>query len=417
MRSRLDLFAWAALTLVVLAAPARAQDACSACHATLADPRLRGPVAQVAESAHRGAEIGCAACHGGRRAEPTVLAHDPAAGFLARPAANVIPERCGGCHADARFMRWRGTSLPTDQLALFRQDPHGRALARGVTGAATCVSCHGAHDVRPSYDPASRTHATRVAPLCGECHRESTRRDGTHGTPVPDWQRSAHGEVFARGETTTAPTCTGCHGRHGELADNGGAAAACGRCHVEEASLFARSPHAAAWQRLGFGGCAACHGNHDVPPASDVLLGVGGRSACARCHAIGQRAWDLASRLSARRDEARARAARALRLVREAREAGIEPPGASLAVEEVREAESRLRVASHALDEAALDDAVRAVVAPSARAEDAARAAMARHRDERRTWLWMIPVLGVLLALLLVRIRRLDRVTAEGRDG
>jgi predicted CXXCH cytochrome family protein len=399
-----------ALTLALtLAAPAlRAQDLCARCHTTLTEPRLRAPVEAVADSVHRAAQVGCAGCHGGRRGEPTVGAHDPAAGFVARPSATEVVERCGSCHADARFIRRQGASLHVDQLALFRQDPHGRAVARGVTNAASCVSCHGAHDVRPSHDPSSRTNRARVEGLCGGCHTAPSRADGSRETPAALWHRSVHGEAQARG-VANAPTCATCHGRHGERVEAGGAAGACASCHAEQARRSAQGPHGAAFARLGFGVCGPCHGAHDVAPAADRLLGVGGDAACTRCHASGQRAWETAQRLASLRDGALADVRRAGDALRRAREFGVEPAGAAADQRAILAAESRMRSVVHGLDEAAMAEAAQATRVVAQRSERAARSALTRRVGERRHWLYALGPLGALLALLLLKLRGLER--------
>ncbi|MFO0630052.1 MAG: cytochrome c3 family protein [Polyangiales bacterium] len=396
------------LALVVAAPCLRAQDLCARCHASLTEPRLRGPVAAVADSAHRSPEVGCAGCHGGLRGEPTVRAHDPAAGFVARPSPAEVVERCGSCHADARFVRRQGASLQVDQLALFRQDPHGRALARGVTRAASCASCHGTHDVRPAHDPASRTHRARVADLCGGCHAAPARADGSREAPAALWHRSVHGEALARGDAR-APTCASCHGRHGERVEAGGAAGACATCHAEQAQRSAQGPHGAAFARLGFGVCGPCHGAHDVAPAADRLLGVGGDAACTRCHASGQRAWSTAQRLALLRDEALADVRRAGDLVRRAREVGVEPAGAAADERALLAAESRMRSVVHGLDEAAMAEAAQATRVVAQRSARAARAALSRRGAERMQWLRALGPLGLLLALLLWKLRGLER--------
>ncbi len=386
-----------------------AADACAHCHASLAEPRLRHPAEAVAQSAHRAADIGCVGCHGGLRGEPTTRAHDAAAGFVARPSPAEVIERCGSCHADARFVRRHGSAIQVDQLAIFRQDGHGRAVQRGVANAASCASCHGAHDVLPAHDPQSRVHASRVSSLCGGCHTAPARAEGGRETAQALWQRSVHGEAHARGNPR-APTCASCHGRHGERVEAGGAAAACASCHVEEGQRSAQGPHGAAFARLGFGACTPCHGAHDVAPAADRLLGVGADSACVRCHAPGQRAWDTAQGLATLRDGALAAASQARDAVRDARETGVEVQGAAAALREVLTAESRMRTLAHTLDAAAMQEAARAVVEPARRVTRAAQQARARRAEERRRWLWALGPLGLLLALLAVKIRRVEGV-------
>lgn len=397
-----------AVSALLAATPALAQDRCAACHASLGEPRLRAPATLVSASVHRAGDLGCASCHGGRRGEPTVAAHDPASGFVARPTAAETVERCGTCHADARFMRRHRSSAQVDQLALFRQDPHGRAIARGAVGAASCVSCHGAHDVQPSHDPTSRTHPSRVSALCGGCHSAPARVDRAREAPGPLWLRSVHGEALAGGNAR-APSCASCHGAHGERVEAGGAAASCGGCHVEEAQRSARGPHGAAFERLGFGPCGPCHGAHDVAPAADRLLGVGGDASCVRCHAAGQRAYGVAQRLAASHDDATAAGIRARDAARSARSGGAEPAGIEASLRALHTAESRLRSAAHSLDEGTMRDASAAVQSIAAQIEGSSRASLARREVERRQWRYALGPLGLLLVLLLLKLRRLER--------
>jgi hypothetical protein len=150
-------------------------------------------------------------------------------------------------------------------------------------------------------------------------------------------------------------------------------------------------------------------GAHDVAPAADRLLGVGGDASCTRCHASGQRAWDTAQRLASLRDAALADVRRAGDALRRAREVGVEPAGATADQRAILAAESRMRSVVHGLDEAAMAEATQATRAVAQRAERSARAALRRRVGERREWLRALGPLGVLLALLLLKLRRLER--------
>ena len=62
-------------------------------------------------------------------------------------------------------------ALPTDQLAKFKDSPHGRMLLdKHDDRAPQCVSCHGVHGIRPAKDPQSKVYAQRVPETCGACH-------------------------------------------------------------------------------------------------------------------------------------------------------------------------------------------------------------------------------------------------------
>jgi hypothetical protein len=104
----------------------------------------------------------CTDCHG----EHAILGHgDPASPVF---PTNVPGETCGRCHASLRLTRKYG--LATGRLADFSDSFHGLALRAGQLTAASCASCHGVHDIRPSSDPRSHVHPANLAATCGRCH-------------------------------------------------------------------------------------------------------------------------------------------------------------------------------------------------------------------------------------------------------
>jgi predicted CXXCH cytochrome family protein len=406
-------FAEATLALALtLAAPAAwaqtaATERCAACHETLREDRLRGPALAARESVHGGAHVGCAGCHGGRPDETSTRAHDPAVGFVARPDLATATERCGACHADARFMRRTSATLPVDQLALFRADAHGHAVGEGRVRAPSCVSCHGAHNVRRVSDPASPVHPSRVADTCGRCHAGPAAVRGARPAAEPPsaWRASVHGRAFVERGNAQAPTCASCHGAHGEFREAGGPDARCGSCHDAEAEAFARSPHAAPFARLGFSGCVQCHGSHAVSEADGVLLGGGASSVCARCHGGTQRSSAVAGSL----DTIRAEALRALDAaddaLRRADRAGFTVPDASARLEEARAARRRFDVVLHTLDERAVREAAGDITRAATASRRAVRDTLARRDRQRRGWVPAVGILFALSALLALRSR------------
>ena len=397
------------LALCVGSVRANAQETCQTCHAVQQDMRLHDPVDRLRGSIHARA-IGCSGCHGGRGNEPTTQAHDPAAGFVARPDPSTVANRCGTCHADARFIRRFREDLPTDQLALYYGDAHGRALAGGNNSAPSCLQCHGSHDIRSPSDPAARVSRRHVHETCGGCHSDPAHMAGTR-LPTNQqalWTQSVHGVAVLEHGNSRAPTCAGCHGSHGQYRGAGGPEGRCRHCHTDEAAAFDRSPHAAAYGRLGFSGCVACHGSHDIHPASGALGTVGGMGVCRRCHGEGRASFDLARRIASEAEEARrslaAARADALALERD----GLRVPALGGLIEEAAQADVRLRVALHALDENVTRQAAEAVRAPAQRAQQLARATRDRDRAARRSWLLAVPLLGLFAALAAMKLRRLE---------
>ncbi len=85
-------------------------------------------------------------------------------------------------------------------VSTYRDDFHGMAatlqrkhgLAPGAKRAATCVDCHGAHNVRGRGEPASRIAPDR-ARICGGCHpgaNESFAAAWLSHAP-PSWKSAA----------------------------------------------------------------------------------------------------------------------------------------------------------------------------------------------------------------------------------
>lgn len=73
-----------------------------------------------------------------------------------------IMDQCGRCHekiAETYFDTY-----------------HGKVSQLGYTKTAKCYDCHGAHDILPIADPASRLSHDNVVGTCQKCHEGATRR-------------------------------------------------------------------------------------------------------------------------------------------------------------------------------------------------------------------------------------------------
>jgi hypothetical protein len=312
-------------------------------------------VEDLPRSVHGAEGVDCADCHGGRPDEPTARAHDRAAGFRARVAAGAEPEVCGDCHARIVHGASEEFGVPLDPLARYQGSVHGKARAAGNARAAICAACHGAHDIHPAADPRSPVARERVATTCARCHADPALA-GAFGLPhdqFAQWQRSVHGQAFAREQAqaasgpvidsqTRAPTCNDCHDDHA-VRERDHAVSGCRGCHGHEWKAFSSGPHAAAFERMGFVPCVDCHGSHEVSLADGSLIGVDAEAACRRCHAKGQPQFE---RIVALGGEVRAAQAAAQR----ARES-IEAPVAKAArlLGGLDAAEAALGQAVHAL--------------------------------------------------------------------
>ena len=181
------------------------------------------------------------------RVEPETLA----ASVHGHPA-DVPPLGCVDCHdqqsyphqgalpADARAYRveasGRCVRCHEEQAAGLADGVHYEALARGNWRAATCVDCHGAHDVQPPDEPRSR-----IAETCGNCHR----------AVFAEFRQSVHGQALFEEDDPNVPTCIDCHGVHGIA-------------HPTTAQFRNRSPEL----------CATCHADADLMAQYDISTNV-----------------------------------------------------------------------------------------------------------------------------------------------
>ncbi|MBZ0291347.1 MAG: cytochrome c3 family protein [Anaerolineae bacterium] len=160
--------------------------------------------------------LACADCHGENK-----FPHDdpPAAGI--REYRINQSNACISCHEE--------------QSQNLADDVHYTALADGNLRAATCVDCHGAHNITPPDEPRSKISTT-----CGTCHK----------IIFDQYESSVHGEALFEGDPNV-PTCIDCHGVHSIQ-------------HPTTALFRNRSPEL----------CATCHADEDMMRQYDISTNV-----------------------------------------------------------------------------------------------------------------------------------------------
>ncbi len=108
----------------------------------------------------------CSDCHG----EHEILAiGDPDSPVN---LANIADYVCGRCHNDLQLVKKYG--MKNGQFTTYQDSYHGLAVHRGSTKAASCASCHRAHDILPTTNPASTVHPDHVTDTCRKCHPNAT---------------------------------------------------------------------------------------------------------------------------------------------------------------------------------------------------------------------------------------------------
>lgn len=223
--------------------------------------------------------IACGACHG---VHDVLKASDAAS----RLYPLNVPRTCGACH-------FGEDPAKLDKRALLEQkylgDEHGHKLvSAGLVTSATCVSCHGGHEMTPVAALESRVARPRVDQVCGTCHAGA----------LEEYRRSVH-HAKATGGIHAGATCTDCHAPHRIRRVNDDfrieSVKACSRCHTQRSATYGQTYHGKV-ARLGAANghtdrlvatCEACHGNHAIVPASDPASSIHPDrivATCARCH-------------------------------------------------------------------------------------------------------------------------------------
>jgi len=258
-------------------------ETCAACHAK--------QVALYRDSVHgRSRQRGdseaaiCRSCHGATHA--VASKSDPQS-----PTYHLnLPRTCAQCHADAALAKRHGIQAG-NVYQLYMDSIHGRAVTRsGLLVSANCSDCHGAHEIRPRTDAASRTFRGNIPKTCATCHA------GVYA----EYAESIHGKAAARGDSG-APVCTDCHSAHQIRRVEGApwqleAIRECGTCHKESLKTYRDTFHGKVTQ-LGLtrvAKCSDCHGSHTIQAASDPRSKVAPASivsTCQQCHPAATKAF------------------------------------------------------------------------------------------------------------------------------
>ncbi len=425
MKFRTLLIFWI-VPLVMATVPALAQEtqeqksaeqenSCVSCHLDLGD-ELAAPVEGMKKDVHAEKGLLCADCHGG---DPKAgldgdmeAAMNPAKGYVGAPERAEIPAFCARCHSNPSYMRKYNPRVQTDQYERYKTSMHGKRLARGDDKVATCIDCHGVHGIRPADDARSPVYPMNIPETCGRCHANAEYM-APYGIPtnqVAAYKSSVHGKTLLDKGDLAAPACNDCHGNHG--ANPPGApsiAYICGQCHLNNAELFLKSPHKAAFDELGLPECETCHGNHAIKPPTDDMLGAGPQSVCTDCHEPDSKGYLAAVTMRLEIDKLKGVITQADSLLSVAERAGMEVSDPKFELNDADDALIKARTEIHSLSV----QQVRKVIADGMKkASDALLAGRQALKDLqfRRKGLAISTVFILLLAWgLYLKIKDVDR--------
>lgn len=237
---------------------------CFACHTSVSKERF-------AHSIH-GKHL-CTSCHD----DVLSIPHDQKPGEV----------KCGNCHR-------------VEQQIYLNSD-HGRAVANGITEAASCKACHGESHYLLNYrNPSSQVSRRNINQTCARCHDDEKKMEQyklTQRAPYRSYLESIHGKSFIAGEESAA-VCTDCHGSHDLHSPNNpeskiykfNVPKTCSECHENVYNTYKMSIHA---KGLLAGikdapVCTDCHGEHNIQSKNEPSSSVYPTSivnTCGHCHA------------------------------------------------------------------------------------------------------------------------------------
>lgn len=259
---------------------------CSACHGE-AQKQFETSVHAPAKLHNKGQSVNCVSCHG---------YHDilGKTDVKSRTHPLNLPQTCGSCHF-SKVNGGKGTRFVKSYL----ESVHALALRKaGLSSSATCVSCHGSHEIKPTEEPGSFVSRRQVPNTCGQCH----------GGILKDYREGVHGQAFAMG-IREVPVCTDCHGEHNIRSPQDKQSKVyatqvpltCVKCHDDDQLIqkynlpkarlrtFRGTFHgvASSYGETKVANCASCHGFHNIRPSGDPKSSVNPSNlpeTCGHCH-------------------------------------------------------------------------------------------------------------------------------------
>jgi predicted CXXCH cytochrome family protein len=231
------------------------------------------------------------------------------------------------------------------------------------------------------------------------------------------FSKSVHGVALLVKRDLGAPACNSCHGNHAATPPGiASVSNVCGTCHALNAELFASSPHKKAFDDRKLPECETCHGNHEIITATNQLLGVTPAATCVRCHSESENARGFATAGVMRSliDSLESGQKRAIALVEEAEQKGMEVSEVRFKLRDAHQARLESRTMVHSFNESKFRDVVgRGLEVTSFAAAEGTKAL--EEYFFRRAGLGVATLaITILVVSLYLYLRRIERHQATG---
>ncbi len=145
-----------------------AQAACSGCHPDSYESYKASVHGQNVITKKSSDGPVCTSCHGSPHYIQPKTSKESAVNHF-----NVV-HTCGVCHEEKFMSEKYGFS--THVMERYKESFHGRKLKVGHSGAPSCASCHGSHDIKGTKDPASPVVGANKIKTCARCHPGATEK-------------------------------------------------------------------------------------------------------------------------------------------------------------------------------------------------------------------------------------------------
>lgn len=166
---------------------------CYLCHSAIANihkESIHG--ISLAEGINEAAQ--CWNCHGSHNILPLSDKNNKVHG------SNLI-KTCGKCHDNADFIKKFAFAVKAPGK-MYSLSVHGK-LVKSEKNAATCITCHGSHDIKNRVQADSKISGVNLPNTCIECHPKV----------VKEYEQSIHWIGVKKG-VREAPSCNDCHSGH-----------------------------------------------------------------------------------------------------------------------------------------------------------------------------------------------------------